>query len=93
MVKVTFTLDELTVDRINRTAARRHIPKSQVVREAIKDNVVTGDRMSEEERLRKVNYLTWYMAQPRTRTQAEVKREIAEIRAARRTGGRLHPAE
>lgn len=93
MVKVTFTLDEATVDRINRAAVRRQIPKSQVVRDAIADYHAKGDRMSEAERQRKVKFLREYMAQPRTRTQTEVDREIAEVRAARRSGGRLHRAE
>ena len=93
MVKVTFTLDEATVDRLNRTAERKRIPKSQVVREAIEDYHNKGDRMSEEERLRKLKFLREYMATPPTRTQADVDRELREIRAARRSGGRLHPAE
>jgi hypothetical protein len=33
------------------------------------------------------------MKRPPTRSQREVDREIAEIRRARRSGGRLHPAE
>ena len=93
MVKVTFTLDELTVDRLARAAARRQIPKSQAVREAIEDYDAKGDRMGEAERLRKVQFLKEYMKQIPTRTQAEVDRELAEIRRARRHGGRLHRAE
>jgi predicted transcriptional regulator len=86
MVKVTFTLDEATVDRLNRAAARHQIPKSQVVRDAIADYHAKGDRMSEAERLRKVQFLKEYMAQPPTRTQTEVDRELREIRRSRRTG-------
>jgi len=86
MVKVTYTLDEATVDRVNRVAERLKIPKSQVVREAIKDYHSKGDRMPEEERLRKVKFLREYMAQPPTSRQADVDRELAEIRHSRRTG-------
>ena len=93
MVKVTFTLDEATVEQLNRAAARHRIPKSQAVREAIADYDAKEDRMSADERLRKLRFLREYMKRPPDRTQAEVDREIAEIRAARRSGGRLHPAE
>ena len=93
MVKVTYTLDAATVDRVNRIAERRRMPKSQVVREAIQDYHGKGDRMPEEERLRKLKFLREYMAQPPTSTQADVDRELREIRAARRSGGRLHPSE
>ncbi|MEO8100261.1 MAG: ribbon-helix-helix protein, CopG family [Acidobacteriota bacterium] len=93
MVKVTFTLDEATVDRLNRVAARKAIPKSQAVREAIEDYHAKADKLSVAESQRLVKILAEYMAMPPTRSQAEVDREIAEIRAVRRLGGRLHPTE
>ena len=37
MVKVTFSLDDGTVDQIRRAAARLGRPQSQIVREAIAD--------------------------------------------------------
>ena len=93
MVKVTFTLDEATVQRLSAAAARKHIPKSQVVREAIDDYYNKGDRLSESEKSRMLKFLEEYGKQAPTRSQAEVDREIAEIRAARRSGGRLHPVD
>ena len=93
MVKVTFTLDEATVAELNAAAVRRSIPKSQAVREAIHDYHAKSGRMSDSERERKLEVMRRIMASPSTRTQAEVDREIAEIRRARRSGGRLHPAE
>jgi len=93
MVKVTFTLAEETVEQLELAAHRRQIPKSQAVREAIADYAAKGDRMSEEERLRKLRFLDWYMKQPPTGTQADVDSELAEIRRARGRGGRLHRAE
>ena len=92
-VKMTFTLDEATVDRINRVAARLSKPKSEVVREAMREFETKSDRLSEEERTRMLRIIDQIAKRPPTRTQREVDREIAEIRRARRSGGRLHPAE
>lgn len=52
MVKVTFTLDEGTVKRIESASQRLSLPKSQVVREAVQDYYECIGRMGEEERLR-----------------------------------------
>jgi hypothetical protein len=93
MVKVTFTLDETTVAELSQAAARRSIPKSQAVREAIHDYHVKSDPWSPAERLRKLKALKEYLKEPPTRSQREVDREIQEIRRARRSGGRRHPAE
>ena len=91
--KMTFTLDDETARRIERTARRLGVPKSRVVREAVKEYAVRADRLSEEERARLVAILDEMLAQPPTRPQGEVDREIAEIRRARRGGGRLHPSD
>jgi hypothetical protein len=93
MVKVTFTLDEATVAELRAAAERKSIPKSQAVREAIHDYHAKSDPWSPAERLRKLRVLEEMMKRPPTRSQREVDREIAEIRRARRSGGRLHPAE
>lgn len=92
-VKMTFTLDEATVVRLNRTAARLAKPKSEIVREAIRDYEASSDRLSEAERLRMLRIVDQIAKRPPTRSQREVNREIADIRRARRSGGRLHPAE
>ena len=93
MVKVTFTLDEATVKTLAETAARRRIPKSQAIREAIADYSGKETRMSDAERERKLAVIRSIMASPPTRPQAEVEKELAELRRARRHGGRLHRAE
>jgi len=85
-VKMTFTLDDATVQRINGMAARLAKPKSEVVREAVRDYYEKGDRMSESERLRKLKVLADLMKRPQTRTQAEADRELREIRRSRREG-------
>jgi hypothetical protein len=92
-VKVTFTLDDVTVHELNLTAARLSKPKSKVVREAIREYYQRSDRLPEAERVRMVKAIKEMMSRPPTRSQAEVDREIAEIRRARRSGGRRHRAE
>jgi predicted transcriptional regulator len=93
MVKVTFTLDDTTVARLNETARRLSKPKSEVVREAIEAYHAKSDRLSEAERERMMKALSDYMRLPPTRTNEETDRELREIRAARRSGGRRTPVE
>ena len=93
MVKVTFTLDDATVAELRRTAQRLRKPQSQVVREAVAEYSARTDKLTERERLHKLAIIERLKKTKPTRTQAENDAEIAEIRAARRTGGRLHPAE
>jgi hypothetical protein len=92
-IKVTFTLDEATISQLTDTARRLAKPKSEVVREAIRDYHARTDRLSEVERRRMLRVLDQMMKQAPSRSQSEVDREIAEIRAARKSGGRLHSSE
>jgi predicted transcriptional regulator len=91
MVKVTFTLDDETVGRLRRLAARLRRPLSQVVRESIKDYEARSDKLSDEERTRLLAVLDEIRNAPPTRSRAEVEAELREIRAARRGGGRRTP--
>ena len=86
MVKVTFTLDDATVKSLTEAAARRRIPKSQAVREAIEDYSHKEVRMSDEERERKLAIMRRILASPPTRPQSEVDKELADIRDSRRRG-------
>jgi predicted transcriptional regulator len=88
MVKVTFTLDEETVERLRRTAARLAKPRSQVVREAVKEYEARSTRLSDEERARMLALFDRMVQEPPTRTAAAVEAELQEIRAARRRWGR-----
>lgn len=92
MVKVTYTLDDETVQRIRRMATRLGKPQSHVVREAVKDYEARSDKLSDEERTRMLAVLARIRNGPPTRPQSEVDAELGEIRRARRRGGRLHPA-
>jgi hypothetical protein len=93
MVKVTFTLDDATVEELRRTAARLKKPQSQVVREAVVEYSARTDKLSERERQRMLAILERVKRMKPTRSQAENDAEIAAIRAARRSGGRRHRVE
>ena len=93
MVKATFTLDDDTADKLNLTARRLAKPKSEVVREAINQFYRSSDRLSDEERDRMLRALREFAAQPPTRPQHEVEKELRELRRARRSRGRLHPVD
>jgi Arc/MetJ-type ribon-helix-helix transcriptional regulator len=91
MVRVTFSLDEATVDRIRRTASRLRKPQSQVVREAVADYAARRDRLSDDERRHLLGVLGALRATPPSRPKAEVDAELRSVRAARARGGRRTP--
>jgi predicted transcriptional regulator len=88
MVKVTFTLDDETVDAIRAIAERRKKPQSLVVREAVAAYRTQEEKLSARDRQRKLGILDALHVQPRTRPQGEVDAELRNIRRARRTGWR-----
>jgi predicted DNA-binding protein len=88
MVKVTFSLDEDTVEQLRRTATRLGRPQSQVVREAVADYASRTDRLTERDRLRLLGVLERLQASARTRSGKSVDAELAALRDTRRTGGR-----
>jgi predicted DNA-binding protein len=91
MVKVTFTLDDDTVERLRRLAYRLRKPQSQVVRESIKEYEAHGDRLPDEERRRLLDVLARIKRAPPTRPEAEVDAELRAIREARRRWARHAP--
>lgn len=88
MVKATFTLDDETVARLRRIAQRTRKPQSLVVREAIAEYAAQGERLSDDERARALKAYDALAAAVRRRTPAEIARELRELRASRRSGGR-----
>jgi len=84
MVKVTFTLDGETVERLRRMASRMVKPQSHVIREAVKDYEARSAKLSEEERARLLAVVDRMIQAPPTRTAAEVDAEIGAIRTSRR---------
>jgi Arc/MetJ-type ribon-helix-helix transcriptional regulator len=88
MVKVTFSLDQATVDELRRTAARLRKAQSHVVRDAVADYAARADRLSERERLQVLGVLDRLRGTKPTRAARDVDAELAAVRAARRQGGR-----
>ena len=86
--KVTFTLDEETVARLSVTAERLARPKSQIVREAIRDYSARTGRLSERDRRRLLEAFDRLVPAIPARPLKDVERELAGLRRARRSGGR-----
>lgn len=86
--KATFTLDPEAVAKLAQTAERLGRSKSEVVREAIVDYSQRTDRLGERERRRMLEIFDQRVARIPSRTAAEVDRELADLREARRFGSR-----
>jgi metal-responsive CopG/Arc/MetJ family transcriptional regulator len=86
--KVTFTLDEQTLRRLQVAAERLKKPKSEVVRDAIADYHDRIGRLSEVERRRLLSAFDHLVPAIPNRPVEQVTEEIREVRRARRTGGR-----
>lgn len=91
-VKVTFTLDDATVKRIEAASQRLALPKSQVVREAVQDYFERLGKMSEQERKRMLRIFDDVIPAIPARAPNELRRELNEIRLARQLGGRTASA-
>ncbi|MGH7318645.1 MAG: hypothetical protein ACRELA_03325 [Candidatus Rokuibacteriota bacterium] len=90
MVKMTFTLDQVTVRHLRQAAVRLARPQSQVVREAIREYAERVGRLSEQERLRLLQVFDTVVPKIPERPLAEVEAELRSLREARRRGGRRH---
>lgn len=90
--KVTFTLDAETLARLRAAATRLALPRSAVVREAIRDFSERAGRLGEGERRRLLEAFDRLVPAIPPRAVGEVTRELAGLRRARRAGGRLHRA-
>jgi len=90
-VKVTFTLDQETIRRLDLASQQLSRPKSQVIREAVKEYYDRMGRLSESERIRMLRIFDEMMARIPTRPRRDAERELKEIRRARRGGGRRTP--
>lgn len=92
MVKVTFSLDHETVDRLRTTAERLGKPQSLVVREAVAEYAARAGRLGEDERVAMLRLFDRVVPAIPTRPAGDVERELRTVRAARRAAGRRHPA-
>jgi hypothetical protein len=90
--KVTFTLDPETLVRLRTVAERLAMPKSAVVREAVREFSERAGRLGDAERRRLLDAFDRLVPVIPKRSSAEVERELGALRRARRAGGRLHGA-
>jgi len=83
---MTFSLDEPTALRLADTSAALGKPKSEVVREAIRDYAERMGRLSEAERIRLLGVFDDVVSAIPDRPADEVEAELADVRDARRQG-------
>lgn len=83
MVKVTFTLDELTIARLERAATLLGWPKSMVVREAVLEFESHADSIHDSEQARLLAVVDRIAQRPPTREASQLEQELASLRAAR----------
>jgi len=88
LIKMTFTLDDDAVRELDRAAERLDMPKSQVVREALRAYGEQLARLTDEERAAMLETFDRVVPAIGDRPRTEVEAELGEIRAARRGGGR-----
>ena len=87
-IKMTFSLDEATAARLDDAATSLRKPKSEIVREAILDYADRAGRLSEAERRRLLSVFDEVVPAIPARSASDVDAELAELRRARRLGGR-----
>jgi predicted transcriptional regulator len=92
MKKMTFTLDDESVRELERASRRLGMPKSQVVREAVRVYGEQLGRLSDEERDAKLAAFDEVVPELPNRPRKEVERELEAVRQARRGGGRRTPS-
>lgn len=92
-VKMTFSLDPESAERLRRTASRLDAPMSRVVAEAIDEYSARVGSLSERERERLLRAFDDLVPRIPERPVEEVREELAELRRARRAGGRLRRPE
>ncbi|HET7291390.1 MAG TPA: CopG family transcriptional regulator [Vicinamibacteria bacterium] len=86
--KVTFTLDDETLARLSAAAERLAVPKSAVVRHAIRDFSERAGRLGESERRQQLDAFDRLVPLIPKRSRPGVERELEGLRRARRAGGR-----
>ena len=86
--KVTFTLDQATIARLQQAAECLALPKSEVVREAVREFSERVGRLSERERLHLLRVFDELVPRIPERDVRQVDQELKAIRRAHRLGGR-----
>jgi len=91
--ELTLTLDEETIEQIERLARLLHKSTGKIVEDAMQHLQPTPRPLSDEEHQRRLKALDEMRKRPSPKTAEDVQREIDEIRAARRSGGRRTPVD
>lgn len=86
MPKLTFSLDEASLQTLRRVAERSRKPQSLIVREAIALYAEREEVLPVEERERMLAVLRRIKQRPATRPASAVREELKEIRRSRRAG-------
>jgi hypothetical protein len=86
MPKLTFSLDEESVQTLRRVAERSRKPQSLIVREAIAQYAARDEVLPAEERERLLAVVHRIKQRPATRPPSDVREELREIRRSRRAG-------
>jgi predicted DNA-binding protein len=91
-VKVTFTLDSETVNRLDKAAERLSLPKSRVIREAVQEYFERIGQLSEREAMEMLRAFDKLLPRIPLRARRDAEEEPHAIRQTRRLGGRRTPA-
>jgi predicted DNA-binding protein len=86
MVKMTFTLDDATVETLKRIAKRLQKTQSFILREAICHYEPHAGQLSKAERKQRVALFDQVISTIPSRSAAETDRELREQRRSRRKG-------
>jgi hypothetical protein len=92
MPKLTFSLDDETVQALRKAAERSRKPQSLIVREAIAHYTAREELLPDAERERLLGVLRRIRKRPPTRSASEVDQELRNIRRARRAGWSRSPS-
>ena len=90
-LKVTFTLDQPVIQKLQDAADQLAIPKSEVVREAIAEFYDRLGRLSDSQRSAMLRTFDEVVPRIPGRSAAAVDRELAGVRQSRKAGGRRTP--
>jgi hypothetical protein len=86
--KATFTLDRISMQRLQDAADRLAVAKSEIVREAIMEFYDRLGKLSDRERSALLRSFDELVPKIAPRSTAAVDREVGEVRQARKAGGR-----
>jgi hypothetical protein len=86
-IRATFTFDETTARFLADASTRLARPKSQIVREAVREYHSRPDRLSDSERIAMLKAFDQLRPAIKARPRADVRRELLEIRRSRKAAG------